>query len=257
MWKISALTDKSEILAYLETDRFYTAYAIGDLEPGMFEQCTWVGAEKAGQLQALALYFRGLKLPALLLMGHVDGLRAILEEGALYPERAYLTCRAEHLAMVRYFYAWDEPIPMWRMVLQPARFQPIEGGCIRLGPSHSDQLMALYACGEGNAFGPSQIQRGVFYGFFSDGCLAAAAGTHLVSPTYGVAAVGNVLTHPDYRGRGYGTASTSAVVAELLRLGIRDVILNVSQDNAVAIGIYERLGFERYCPFFEGPASAI
>jgi predicted GNAT family acetyltransferase len=49
--------------------------------------------------------------------------------------------------------------------------------------------------------------------------------------------------------------ATSAVVAELLQLGIRDVILNVNQDNATAIRIYERLGFERYCPFLEGPAS--
>jgi predicted GNAT family acetyltransferase len=87
--------------------------------------------------------------------------------------------------------------------------------------------------------------------------LVAAAGTHLVSATYGVAAVGNVFTHPDHRGQGYGTVTTSAVVAELLRRGIRDVILNVGQDNAGAIGIYERLGFERYCPFLEGPAQSI
>ncbi len=257
MWKTSELTDKSEILAYLEADRLYTAYAIGDLEPGMFEQCTWAGAEKAGRLQALALYFRGLKLPALLLMGDTDGLQAILEEGALYPERAYLTCRTEHLAMIRDFYAWEEMTKMWRMVLPLARFQPVAGDCIRLGFAHSDQLTELYALGEGNAFGPSQVQHGVFYGFFSNGRLVAAAGTHLISSTYGVAAVGNVFTHPDCRGRGYGTASAGAVVAELLRLGIRDIVLNVGQGNAVAVDIYERLGFEHYCPFLEGPASAV
>ena len=37
MWKASELTDKAQILSYLETDRLYAAYAIGDLEPGMFE----------------------------------------------------------------------------------------------------------------------------------------------------------------------------------------------------------------------------
>ncbi len=255
MCKTRKLTDKSEILAYLEADHLYAAYAIGDLEPGMFEQSTWAGAEAEGRLQALALYFRGLELPALFLIGDGHGLRAILGD-VLRPERVYLTCRAEHLVTARDFYAWEEMTPMWRMVLRRARFRPAEGECLRLEPVHARQLTELYALSTGNAFSPAQMQHGVFYGALSDGDLVAAAGTHLVSPTYGVAAVGNVFTHPDYRGRGYGTVTTSAVVAELLRSGIRDVILNVNQDNATAIRIYERLGFERYCPFLEGPASA-
>jgi RimJ/RimL family protein N-acetyltransferase len=255
MWKTNKPTDKSEILAYLETDRLYAAYAVGDLEPGMFEQSTWAGAEEEGRLQALALYFRGLELPALFLMGDGHGLRAILED-VLCPERVYLICRAEHLATARGFYAWEEMTPMWRMVLRRARFRPAEGDCLRLEPVHARRLTELYALGTGSAFSPAQMERGVFYGVLSDGNLVAAAGTHLVSPTYGVAAVGNVFTHPDYRGRGYGTVATSAVVAELVQIGIHDVILNVNQDNATAIRIYERLGFERYCPFLEGPASA-
>jgi len=250
---ISKLTDKSQILAFLETDRLYAAYAIGDLEPMMFAQSAWAGAERAGRLRALVLHFRGLKPPALFLMGDTDGLRAILED-VLCPERVYLTCRAEHLPMPRDFYVWDETIPMWRMVLQPSYFRPVEGDCVRLTPAHSNQLTELYALGGGNAFDPAQVQHGVFYGIFADGQLVAAAGTHLVSSTYGVAAVGNVFTHADYRGRGYGTVTTSTVLAELLQRGIRDVVLNVSQENESAIRIYEHLGFERYCPFLEGPA---
>jgi ribosomal protein S18 acetylase RimI-like enzyme len=257
MWQTVELTDKPRILEYLETDRFYAAYAIGDLEPEMFAQCTWVGAEAKGRLQALALHFRGLEPPALLLMGDTEGLRAILD-GALHPERVYLTCRPAHLSMVRGFYAWDRTTLMWRMVLKAARFRPGErtGACIRLGLGHSDRLGELYSLGGGVAFSPAQVQHGVFYGVLIKGQVVAVAGTHLVSPTYGVAAVGNVFTHPGHRGRGYGTATTSAVVAELLQRGIRDVVLNVSQDNTVAISIYERLGFEPYCPFLEGPASA-
>lgn len=255
VWRTARLTDRSQILAYLETDRLYAAYAIGDLEAGMFEHSAWAGAERVGRLQALALYFRGLNPPPLFLMGDADGLRAILGD-TLHPERVYLTCRTAHLGMTRDFYAWDEVVPMWRLALRPARFRPVGGGSVRLGPGHAGQLAALYGLGGGGAFSPAQIERGVFCGVLSGDRLVAAAGTHLVSPTYGVAAVGNVFTHPDYRGRGYGTATTSAVLAELLRLGIRDVVLNVAQDNVAAIRIYERLGFERYCPFLEGPASA-
>ena len=255
IWKTSELTNKARILTYLETDRLYAAYAIGDLEPQLFAQSTWVGAEKTGRLQALALHFRGLKLPALFLMGDTNGLRAILEN-TICPEQAYLTCSTEHLAMTHDFYAWDETIPMWRMVLEPASFQPTKGDCVRLTPAHSNQLIELYALGGGIGFSTTQVQYGVFFGVFVERQLVAVAGTHLVSATYGVAAVGNVFTHPNYRERGYGTATTNAVVTELLQRGISDIILNISQDNAGAIRIYERLGFKRYCPFLEGRACA-
>lgn len=254
-WTIGYLTDKAQILAYLETDRLYAAYAIGDLEPHLFAQTRWVGAEKDGRLQAIVLHFRGLELPVLFLMGDTDGLRAILES-AKFPDRAYVTCRTEHLPMTHEFYAWEERIPMWRMVLEPASFRPAKGDCVRLTPAHSDQLAALYALGGGTGFSTRQLRHGVFYGVFAGGRLVATAGTHVLSPTFGVAAVGNVFTHPDYRRQGYGTATTSAVVTELLERGIRDVVLNVGQDNAGAIRIYERLGFERYCPFLEGRARA-
>ena len=78
-----------------------------------------------------------------------------------------------------------------------------------------------------------------------------------MSPTYNLAAVGNIYTHPDFRGNGYGTQTTSAVVSELIRQGIEDIVLNVEQDNLLANHLYERLGFERYCPFYEGPAAAL
>lgn len=254
MWTTRELAQKSEILAYLETDRLYAAYAIGDLEPGMFEQCRWAGAEERGQLQALALLFLGLKPPPLFLMGRNNGLRAILET-VPYPRNVYLTCRMEHLATTQSFFDWEETVAMWRMVLQPACFRPVQAGSVRLLPNDLCQLSALYDLGGGMAFDIRQVEHGIFSGIFVSGQLVAAAGTHLVSPTYSVAAVGNVFTHPDHRGQGYGSATTSAVVAELLQRGIHDIVLNVSQENLVAIRIYERLGFERYCAFLEGSAT--
>jgi ribosomal protein S18 acetylase RimI-like enzyme len=255
VYQTRRLTDKSEILTYLETDRRYAAYAIGDLEAGLFEQCTWVGAERAGQLHALALLYRGLDPPALFMMGETGGLRAILAD-ALRPERAYLTCRKEHLSMARDVYAWHKTSPMWRMVLQRERFRPVGDDCVQIAPAHSEQLTALFVHGGGLAFSPAQVAAGVFYGIIVEEQVVAVAGTHLVSPTYSVAAVGNVFTHPDHRRRGYGTAATSAVVSELLRRDMGDIVLNVGQDNAAAQHIYEHLGFARYCPFLEGPASA-
>jgi GNAT superfamily N-acetyltransferase len=251
---VRGLTDRSQILPFLETERLYAAYAIGDLEPGLFEECTWAGAESGGQLQALVLLFAGLDPPALFLMGEVSGLRAILEEMPL-PQQVYLNCRSEHLPLSHSHFAWQKRLTMWRMVLRPTQFSPAQDNCLRLTPSHLEPLQELYALGGGDAFALAQLETGIFYGLIVEEELVAAAGTHIVSPTYGVAAVGNVFTRPDRRGHGFGTRVTSAVLEELLEIGIPDIVLNVGQDNREATAIYERLGFEFYCPFYEGPAA--
>ncbi len=254
-WHAHEAGDKAQILAYLNTDRLYAAYAVGDLEPALYAQSAWAVAESGGVWRALALHFRGLQVPALFVMGQPDGVRAILE-GALYPSPAYLTCRAEHVPLLHEFYDWPGPTPMWRMALDRTHYRPVSRPCSRLGPDHAGSLADLYALGGGAAFGAAQLDQGVFYGILDADRVVAVAGTHLVSQTYSVAAVGNVFTHPDYRGRGYATHATSAVVDELLRRGIRDIILNVGQANMGALHIYEQLGFGRCSPFYEGPAAA-
>ena len=67
-------------------------------------------------------------------------------------------------------------------------------------------IEALYAAGgpfAPDAFSPAQVVEGVFFGLeipaldqMRRGTLIAVAGTHLVAPTWGVAAVGNIYTHP-------------------------------------------------------------
>ncbi|MGA9350805.1 MAG: GNAT family N-acetyltransferase [Anaerolineae bacterium] len=249
MWQVRALSDKEQILAFLQQDRIYAAYAIGDLEPSLFAQCQWFGAEEDGKMQALALFFTGLQLPALFTMGDADGVATILDS-ALQPERAYFTCRAEHLPVVEAFYDLGEVEEMFRMTITPSDFRPVPGLVIRLNLAHLDQLRALYRLGGGSAFAPYQLRDGVYYGIEVNGRLVSAAGTHLVSPTFGVAAVGNIFTRPNHRRRGYATACTSHVVGELLTQGL-DVVLNVNRQNAEAIGVYEKLGFHTYCPFIE------
>jgi predicted GNAT family acetyltransferase len=65
-----------------------------------------------------------------------------------------------------------------------------------------------------------------------------------------MAVVGNVLTHVDYRGRGYATAVTGAVTAELLR-SCDQVALNVRSDNPPALAAYRRLGYAEHVRFDE------
>ncbi|MBI4770309.1 MAG: GNAT family N-acetyltransferase [Chloroflexi bacterium] len=215
---VERLTERGRIRALLEVDRVWAAYALGDLQPGMFEECAWY---RLGG--ALALVYSGLRPPVLYTQGPAEDVRALLLEVAPGHRELYLLVRPEHLQGLAGVLKAARPLPIpkdtgtgvWRMLL-----------------------------------------RGVFYGLRAGGQLAAVAGTHLVSVEEGVAAVGNVFTRPELRGRHLGRDVTWAVTDRLLGLGIRTIILNVAQRNASAIRLYEHLGYRRYCAFYEGLARA-
>jgi ribosomal protein S18 acetylase RimI-like enzyme len=252
------LTDKAEIRALLETDRSWAAYALGDLCPGFFEHTEWFRAP--GGAPALALLYRAFGTPVLFTLGDPEALRAVLEEIRGEPQ-FYLSIRPEALPHIRSHWLVRQEEAMWRMILEPARFRPApDAEAVRLGPADLPALRQLHADGEPASeapdfFFPSMLEQGVYFGVFEGEELVAAAGTHLVAPSESVAAIGNVYTRRDCRGQGLSRRVTGAVTAELLRRELRTIALNVSQHNAAAIRVYERLGFARYCAFYEGMAE--
>jgi predicted GNAT family acetyltransferase len=70
-----------------------------------------------------------------------------------------------------------------------------------------------------------------------------------------VAAIGNVFTHPDHRGRGLASVLT-ATVAERLLERVPVVGLNVGRDNLAARTVYRRLGFVEVLPYEEAEVRA-
>ncbi len=238
----------------MEQDRWYAAYALADLEPSFFEECRWYSADLAGESCSLALLFKGLDPPALFLMGEPVGIGTILE-ATLQPDRVQFTCRECHLSTLQAHYMTGDIDYMLRMTLSAADFRPVSSsGTERLEHSDASELARLYASAPGNAFSSYQLAQGVFYGIKHAGRLVSAAGTHIVAHKAGLAAVGNVCTYSEHRGLGYATRCTSAVCADLLEMGL-EVVLNVAQENADAIHIYQKLGFQVYCPFVEGMAK--
>ncbi len=249
------LIHKSEIRPILEEDRHYAAYALGDLEDGFFEHCRWYIAEESASFRSLALVYAGFDPPVLFLMGTGQGTEALLN-GPVEIDRATMNGLAEHLDAIRLHYRCDAIRRTWRMKLKPRDLQePAEtrpsGICRRLTGADMNRLRALYTFGGGDVFSPAQVIQGTFYGFDMGGQLIAVAGTHIISVAQSVAAVGNVMTHPDYRGRGYATLATYAVCQELVQRAIETIVLNVREDNIPAIRIYEKLGFVRHCLFYE------
>ena len=106
-----------------------------------------------------------------------------------------------------------------------------------------------------DSFLPAQMKMGPFYGLFEDEDLVSMAGVHIQSHWASVAAIGNVYTRPDRRGRGFATQVTASVIEDVLSQGIETVVLNVGRDNQPALTCYRKLGFWPYCGYYEGTGT--
>lgn len=249
------LTDLTQVRAILERDRPWTAYALGDLSPGFAEHCEWFASEAH---DALVLLFHGFDTPILFSCGDPDRLPAVLSE--IHADEVSLHLRVDAIAPLRTRYPWTELRRMWRMVLEPASFVPVDGtGVEAVTPEHIADLADLYTDGVDRGetpdfFFPSMVDQGTFRGIRESGRLVAAAGTHLFAPDLGVCAIGNVYTRQSARGRGLASRVTSAVAEAAFARGVRTIVLNVRDVNGGARRVYERLGFRTYCEFVEGSA---
>ena len=244
-----AVTDRRQLRDFLETDRLLAAYAICDLEDREFGKTRWGGAFDGDRLVAVALEYSGLTPQPLFVMGRSDGIEAVLRD-VVRPRAAYVAVLPDAVEAVQTAYRLDPGPQMVRMWVDRARFRPYPADVRRLLPVDIGELNRLYQLGFASWLPSSAIGDGVYFGIRVGGRLVAAAGTHVVSAQARIAVVGNVLTHVDYRGRGYATAVTGAVTAELLRT-CDQVVLNVRSDNPPALQAYRRLGYAEHVRFEE------
>ena len=94
-----------------------------------------------------------------------------------------------------------------------------------------------------------QDPEGVFLVAISgDGALAGYAAGRVVDGTYERVSrrsgfLDELSVFPQHRRAGVGSQLTSAVMAELKRLGAEDVMLHVALDNEAGVAFYRTLGF--------------
>lgn len=242
-------TDRDELRSFLGHDRLYAAYAICDLEEREFGRTRWGAAYDGDELVAVGLEYTGPTPQPLFVMGSTDGISAVLRD-VIRPRAAYIAARPDMLSAIETQYRVDPGPQMLRMWVDRARFRPYPATVQRLLPVEIGELNRLYQLGFASWLPSTSIADGVYYGMRVNGRLVAAAGTHVVSAASRLAVVGNVLTHIDYRGRGFATAVTGAVTAELLR-SCDQVVLNVRADNPPAVNAYRHLGYSEYVRFEE------
>jgi ribosomal protein S18 acetylase RimI-like enzyme len=81
-----------------------------------------------------------------------------------------------------------------------------------------------------------------FFGIKQEKQLLSVAGVHIYAPTYRIAVLGNIATHPSMRRRGLATQCMTALL-KALEPDVDFIGLITRADNTQAIALYNRTGF--------------
>ncbi|MEU9126848.1 GNAT family N-acetyltransferase [Kitasatospora sp. NPDC048540] len=258
-----SLHDRAALSEHFRRDPALHLFELGDLDDLLWPYTSWYTLGDGGPV---ALLYTVGEIPTLLGFADPAGpagaasleslVRAMLP---VLPRRffAHLSgaadrCLAPHyrpehrqtlLRMVR-----SDPARTERHPDGPWRPEPLDRGDLA-------DLLALFEAGyPGNWFDERMLDTGQYVGARLDGRLVAVAGVHVYAPDQGVAAIGNVTTHPSVRGRGAAGACVAALCRRLAR-SVDTIGLNVRTDNTTAVELYRRLGFTAVTEFTESVFS--
>lgn len=234
--------DREACISWLARDPIHHLMLLGDLYPPLISVSEIYVATDEGQIVGVGSLFRGFSIPSVIITEDNPTVQnALLTKMSRRLESEWitlLTCTPSSVlcqfgnriySHIELQMLLHEPIPT---PVKPARL-------IQRGEFNS--LNQFYNEHRVEAWTPLMFEMGPFYGVWRDGQLIAAAGIHFVTPF--IAQIGNVFSHPRFRGQGYATAATAGVTNHLRRMGIQIISLFVVAENAPAIRIYERLGF--------------
>ena len=252
---ITPLKDKARIEAFLRKNPELHIYSLGDLDDFFWPQTTWYSWQKEGNVQDIVLLYAGLGLPTVVGIGEQPGAMSerMRETIPLLPRRfyAHLSPGVEEVFLGTH--QLDSHGPHYKMALRDisclARIDCSEA--LRLESKAADELVRLYnESYPGNWFDPRMLKTCQYFGLRASGRLISAAGVHVYSERYRVAAMGNVVTHPAHRNKGCGTLVTARLCQSLLEK-VEHIGLNVKADNVAALACYKKLGFQIVAPYGE------
>lgn len=248
-----SLHNKDEIEARLRHNPYLHLYALGDLDDFFWEYTTWYGLEHGGPP---VLLYTGTAPPVLLALGDESfaQLRELLQLILpLLPRRFYAHLSGDLAEVLSEEYRINSHGTHHKMGLTNTDLldDVDTSEVVQLEVSDVHDLEALYRKSyPDNWFDPRMLETNHYYGIRRGGELVSVTGVHVYSPSYKVAALGNVTTHPDWRGQRLGTRVSAALCRALLRT-VNHIGLNVKADNTSAITCYKGLGFEKVASYEE------
>lgn len=252
--RIECFHDSAQIFEYLNRDPDLHLYSIGDLDDFFWQRTQWFGLMIDDKLEAMVLIYYGNDIPVLLAFSQDTEMMAHLLKtiGSCLPGVCYgLISRGAEVGLNDLFNL-EFKQQMSRMILRhPEKLLPETDNTFQLAESDAESISEFYDHSyPENWLDSRMIRSGTYYAIKQSDNWVSVAGTHVFSPKYGVAAIGNVTTAPTARGQGLAQQVTSAVCRQALKQ-VGHIGLNVSSENIAAIRTYEAIGFDTYCHFDE------
>jgi GNAT superfamily N-acetyltransferase len=244
---VKVLHDKAIIFNYLKSNPGLYIYSIGDLDDFYWPKTIWFALEEYDTIRSIALLYFGGDTPVLL---------AFCEEKTDHSYR--LLERIKNILPVR-FNAHLSPglIDVFgrenitedyglscKMILTKIVNEKPDSHIRRLSVDDLPVIRDFYTVSyPQNWFDSRMLETNKYFGYFFDNRLVGVSGIHIYSEEYKVAALGNIATHPDYRGQQIGYKLTSALCYDLQK-SVDLIGLNVKTDNKYAIRCYEKTGLK-------------
>lgn len=172
------------------------------------------------------------------------------------PQRPDLDTLAAFCAPGERFYCdgWSGPVPAgWELHAEARMLRMVWDGpapeavAVEARPlfvvQHAEAALELATLTKPGPFGPRTLELGDYLGCFDGDRLVAMAGERMHAGS--LREISGVCTHPDHQGRGLARRLMVALMRRQLARG-EQPFLHVMSANAVARGMYERMGFRTH-----------
>ena len=245
--EVRILRDKSAILMFLKSNIELQTYCVGDLDDFFWPKTIWYALLDKGKILAIALLYVGMETPTLLSFDDKTAKYAydlLNRIKSILPNKFYAHLNPELVDVFGKQNVFEHYGVHYKMALRKQPSEANDSNIRQLKMIDLPMIQDFYFIAyPNNWFDNRMLETNKYYGYFVNEKLVGISGVHVYSSDYKVAALGNIATHPDYRGQQIGFKLTSKLCHDL-RKTVDTVGLNVKADNDFAIKCYKKVGFE-------------
>ena len=241
------IRNKDEIYSFLSGAPALQLYPIGDLDDFYWPYTTWYAIYERNEIQSIALLYTGISPSTFLLFHDKDSYystQLLKSVKPLLPEKLNVHLSPGLINVFGKKNIIEDYGQNYRMILMRTPEQISDENIRKITARDINEINSLYKIAyPSNWFDSRMVETRKYFGYFIKGMLVGIAGIHVYSMQYRIAALGNIATHPDYRGRKIAYKLTSYLCNNLKKT-VDLIGLNVKSENSAAIKCYNNIGFE-------------